>query len=116
MHRSGKKDDVKRKKELYEAKARLDECERAYSGSIVNANTCRKQHELFKGSIYCASRILATDSDTKLSQSLEHFYKCQLEYCQPLPEVPHLYGLTVLQLTLVEMFQALRELGVRIGC
>ena len=72
MHRSGKKDDVKRKKELDEAKARLDECERAYSGSIVNANTCRKQHELFKGSIYCASRILATDSDTKLSQSLEH--------------------------------------------
>ena len=86
MHRSGKKDDVKRKKELDEAKARLDECERAYSGSIVNANTCRKQHELFKGSIYCASRILATDSDTKLSQSLEHFYKCQLEYCQPLPD------------------------------
>ena len=86
MHRSGKKDDVKRKKELDEARARLDECERTYSGSIVNANTCRKQHELFKGSIYCASRILANDSDTKLSQCLEHFYKCQLEYCQPLPD------------------------------
>ena len=86
MHRSEKKDDFKRKKELEEARARLDECEKAYSGSIVNANTCRKQHELFKGSIYCASRILATDSDLKLSQCLELFYRCQLEYCQPLPE------------------------------
>ncbi|KAI6648489.1 Rho GTPase-activating protein 29-like [Oopsacas minuta] len=86
MHRSEKKDDFKRKKELEEARARLDECERAYSVSIVNANTCRKQHELFKGSIYCASRILATDSDMKLAQCLELFYRCQLEYCQPLPD------------------------------
>ena len=86
MHRSEKKDDFKRKKELEEARTRLDECEKAYSVSIVNVNTCRKQHELFKGSIYCASRILATDSDLKLSQCLELFYRCQLEYCQPLPE------------------------------
>ena len=86
MHRSEKKEDVKRKKELDEAKLRLDECEKSYSASIVNANTCRKQHELFKGSIYCASRILARDSDLKLSQCLELFYRCQLEYCQPLPD------------------------------
>ena len=86
MHRSEKKEDVKRKKELEEARFRLDECEKVYTSAIQTSNTCRKQHELFKGSIYCASRILATESDLKLAQSLEHFFRCQLEYSQPIPE------------------------------
>lgn len=87
MHRQQKNDkDNKRIKELEDSKARLNETELIYKKDIEVANKVRKQNEVFKRSIYCATRILAMDSDDKLLELFGNFFKCQLDYYQPIPD------------------------------